>query len=316
MGAATCPCQSGRLFRHCCGPFAESPMLSGELPLGPAKTSLRRHLLEMARVSEDMQELWFTCLDHLSESIRSHLERNPTQQALMDHFLWDWFKKYSDARPIVRVARYFDATDLRLANHLDGWGLAPWEPWVVKSYRNGLWRLEHLTSRREIEATATFEHHRWEIGDALLTRILHHAGHDFTGLHVARFPGQSGVRSMQKRWKALGERFRLTSHTRLRPDIHNEFWLALHEDLLEFILENDPKTATLDPELSLNSITVPLEDTVMVKPLPELAGQTPKQAAQNEFGRHRLRKWLETQDALGYDTRQVRHRLGIVEASR
>ncbi|MEK7394933.1 MAG: hypothetical protein AAB214_20425, partial [Fibrobacterota bacterium] len=85
-------------------------MRSGEHSAAEAKASMRRHILEMVRVAAGMQELWFACIDNLDDSTREAVDRLEAQQIFLDHFLWDWFKKYSEARPIVRVARFFEPT--------------------------------------------------------------------------------------------------------------------------------------------------------------------------------------------------------------
>ena len=279
-GTVLCPCLSGLPFAHCCAPYAESPMQSGDLSLSAARASLRRHLLEMVRVATGMQELWFACLDNLNGALREAAETKTGRPLFLDHFLWDWFKKYSEARPIVRVARYFEPTDLRLANHLDAWSLAPWEPWAVMGHAGGLWQLRQLGSGREVEILRAFDHHTWKTGDGLLCRILHHAGHDFSGLHVVRFPGPSGVQRLESRWAQLARKHGLAPTTRLRPDIHNEIWLPLHQDLIEGILmpsENSP----------------PKDDGFLDQAQPALGGASPREAAGHEFGRHKLAAWAK-----------------------
>ena len=306
-GAVHCPCLSGLPFPECCGTFAETPMRSGELSVLEARASLRRHLLEMVRVSAGMQELWFACIENLGDRLHLAVDKLDSQQCFLDHFLWDWFKKYSDARPIVRVARFFEPTDLRLANHLDGWGLSPWEPWVVLEHRQGLWRLAQLSSHREISVHKAFDHHHWAIGDAILTRILHHAGHDFTGMHVSRFQGAAGVHELETRWKALAVKQGFAPQSRLRPDIHNEIWLPLHEELLAFMLRVKPIATRPEPTPASKG----LDESILDQPLHELVGQTPREASKNELGRHRLVKWLGTQTQQGIDTTKFRKKLGL-----
>lgn len=309
-GAQLCPCLSGRTFSDCCGRFAESPMRSGETSSQEAHASLRRHLLEMVRVSAGMQELWFSCIDNLSDPLRAAFDDPSNQQAFLDHFLWDWFKKYSEARPIVRVARFFEPTDLRLANHLDSWSLAPMEPWIVQGLGNGKWHLMQLGCHREVEALESFAPPDWKVGDALLTRILHHAGHDFVGLHTTRFQGSAGVHRLESHWNALAKKFGFAPQTRLRPDIHNEIWLSLHEELLGFAIGADP--STVEPKAAaLPNGAMPMDEAVLDTPLPELAGQTPLAASKNELGQLRLRKWLDQQTLAGFDTEKVRKRLKV-----
>ena len=313
-GMVLCPCHSGLPFTSCCGPFAETPMRSGEFSAQEARASLRRHLLEMVRVSAGMQELWFACLDNLSDELHLAVDALESQQCLLDHFLWDWFKKYSEARPIIRVARFFEPTDLRLANHLDGWSLAPWEPWIVQGHDRGMWHLMQISSHREVEIHKTFEHHQWEVGDAILSRVLHHAGHDFSGLHVSRFPGSAGVHELEVRWKSLAQKHGFPPQARLRPDIHNDIWLPLHEGLLAFILKVDQRpilTVSSSQQPPPAPAAAPFDESLLDKPLSELAGQTPKEASRNELGRHRLRKWLDGLTVQGMDTVRIRKKLGL-----
>jgi hypothetical protein len=259
-------------------------MRSGELPVAEAKASLRRHVLEMVRAAEGMQELWFACLDNLDDTLRAEMDAESSRQGFLDHFLWDWFKKYSEARPIARAARFFEPTDLRLANHLDSWGLVSWEPWEVVGRQREAWKLRQLGSHREIEVHRAFDHHVWKVGDAILTRILHHGGHDFSGLSVSRFTGAAGVRTLESHWLRLAKKHGFAPSTRLRPDIHNDIWLALHEDLLGCGLTPVPElAATESPFFDL--------------PQSALGGATPRQAAQHEFGRHKLNAWAKNLEA-------------------
>jgi hypothetical protein len=288
-------------------------MRSGEHSASEATASMRRHILEMVRVAAGMQELWFACIDNLDDSTREAVDRMEAQQIFLDHFLWDWFKKYSDARPIVRVARFFEPTDLRLANHLDGWSLAPWEPWIVQGFDRDRWHLMQIASHREVEVLKAFKHHHWEIGDGLVTRVLHHAGHDFTGMHIQRYPGSAGVHELESRWKSLATKHGFPPQARLRPDIHNEIWLNIHEGLLAAALKTETK-----PVLTLSVASPPeppvreaLDESLLTKALPELGGQTPIAASKNEMGRHRLRKWLDAQADKGLDTAKLRKKLGL-----
>lgn len=242
-----------------------------------------------------MQELWFACLENLNEGIRAEIEADETRQCLLDHFLWDWFKKYSEARPIVRVARFYEPTDLRLANHLEDWSLSPWEPWEVIAQANEVWHLRQLGSHREVDVRRAFGHHHWDVGDALLTRVIHHAGHDFTGLHVSRFEGPAGMAELDRHWIRLAKKHGFPPSSRLRPDIHNEIWLPLHEDLLALVMEIDPDSIVPSDTPSLPQD--PLWDaSILDLPHTSLAGQTPREAAQNELGRRRLVKWVEGLD--------------------
>lgn len=283
-------------------------MRSGNLSPSAAKASLRRHALEMVRAAEGMQELWFACLDNLDDDLRAALEAESTRQFFLDHFLWDWFKKYSEARPIIRAARHFEPTDLRLANHLDGWGLMPWEPWEVIGRHQGSWTLRQLGSRREIEIHRAFDHHEWEIGDGLLTRILHHGGHDFSGLSVSRFVGDIGVRTLENHWNRLAKKHGFAPSTRLRPDIHNEIWLALHEDLLALVL---PTLSPAASSLRTTPTTASWDTSILDRVQPDLAGQSPREAAQNELGRRRLHKWLDGLALGPTETARIRTELGL-----
>jgi hypothetical protein len=312
--SVACPCLSGRTYQECCAPYAESPMRSGDHSLSEAKASMRRHILEMVRVSAGMQELWFACLDNLDDPTREAIDALESQQVFLDHFLWDWFKKYSEARPIIRVARFFEPTDLRLANHLDGWSLAAWEPWIVQGFDRDRWHLMQMSSHREVEAIKAYDHHKWSIGDGIVTRILHHAGHDFTGLHTECYPGSSGIHELETRWKALATKHGIPPQSRLRPDIHNEIWLSLHEGLLAAALKTETKpvlSLSPPPTQKLEAASKPFDESILSKPLPELGGQTPVAASKNEFGRHRLRKWLDTLAGTGLDVAKLRKKLGF-----
>jgi hypothetical protein len=282
-------------------------MRSGDLSPPEAKASLRRHLLEMVRVADGMQELWFACLDNLSDALRAETESESHRQRFLDHFLWDWFKKYSEARPIVRAARHFEPTDLRLANHLDGWGLAPWEPWEVTGRHQSAWQLRQLASHREIRLHRAFDHHQWEVGDALLMRVLQHGGHDFSGLSVWRLEGATGVRTLVSHWKSLAKKHGFAPTTRLRPDIHNEIWLPLHEDLLAIGL---PTSCATPPTLPKQPSTT-WDETILDRAQPELAGQSPREAARNELGRRRLLKWLDGQMVDHAEAEWIRSELGL-----
>jgi len=282
-------------------------MRSGEVPASEAKASLRRHILELVRAAEGMQELWFACIDNLNDTLRLEMDAESPSQFFLDHFLWDWFKKYSEARPIARAARFFEPTDLRLANHLDGWGLVSWEPWEVVGRHQGRWNLRQLGSQREIEIQRAFVHHDWDVGDGILTRILHHAGHDFSGLSVARFAGATGVRTLENHWNRLAKKHGFSPATRLRPDIHNDIWLPLHEELLSLVLPTRPEVDAPPETIPLS----PWDASILDRVQPELAGQSPREAAQNELGRHRLRKWLDGRARGEFETAMIRKELDL-----
>lgn len=184
------------------------------------------------------------------------------------------------------------------------------EPWIVQGLGNGKWHLMQLGCHREVEALESFAPPDWKVGDALLTRILHHAGHDFVGLHTTRFQGSAGVHRLESHWNALAKKFGFAPQTRLRPDIHNEIWLSLHEELLGFAIGADP--STVEPKAAaLPHAAMPMDEAILDTPLPELAGQTPLAASKNELGQLRLRKWLDQQTLAGFDTAKVRMRLKV-----
>ena len=167
-----------------------------------------------------------------------------------------------------------------------------------------------LGCHREVEAMESYSPQAWKVGDALLTRILHHAGHDFIGMHATRFKGSAGVHRLESHWNSLAKKFAFAPQTRLRPDIHNEIWLSLHEELLGFALGVEP--SPIEPKVSPSILeSKPLDESLLDTPLPELAGQTPLAASKNELGRMRLRKWLDQQTLAGFDTEKVRKRLKV-----
>jgi len=277
-----CPCLSGMEFDDCCRPFEGAPLPSGEVPVDVARASLRALLLLALRQGQTMQELWFAFLDELPDPLRDSIEAAADRQILADHFLWDWFHLYSESRPLCRAARAVEATDLRGGTKLDEWALAPWEPWEVVSGSDEAWTLHRIGADRRITVHKGFEQHRFQVGDAILSRVLTHLGHRFLGLSVSVFPGAKGRRELQIGYDRILRESGLTPQMHLRPDIHNEAWLPLHSRLFALALRLKPD---VPPQLASAA-------GILDKPVPELGGATPRQSAQHEFGRHRLRLWL------------------------
>jgi hypothetical protein len=303
---SACPCQSGLEFSACCAPFEAAPSLSGDAPLPKARASLRHQILSLARAASDFTELWFACLDEFSDPEREALDREPSlKQVFLEHFLWDWFRKYSEARPIARIARAFEATDLRLASRLEAWSLDPWEPWEVLEARGDRWTLRRLGSQDERTIHRAFPHHVARKGDGLLCRILPHLGHDFAGLSVVRFPGRRGAQRLERSWLELCHRHGVGVATKLRPDIHNESWHPLHLGLLRLHPALDGLQVAASPVLSADL------DQELSTVLDELGNQSPRQAILHVMGRHRLNRWLDRRAQAGEDVAPLRQALGL-----
>jgi len=280
----SCPCLSGLDLADCCGPFEGAAHPSGEVSVEVARASLRSLLLLALREGQSMQEMWFAFLDEQPDRLLESAEAASDRQILADHFLWDWFHRYSESRPLCRAARAVESTDLRGGSKLDEWALASWEPWEVVSGSEDTWTLHRIGADRRIAVHGSFDHHRFQIGDAILSRVLSHLGHRFLGLSVSVFPGSKGRRELQTGYDRILREFGLASHVHLRPDIHNEAWLPLHDRLFALALHLKPGVPS--PGLSASVIL----DT----PRQELGGSTPRQSALHEFGRHRLRQWLKS----------------------
>lgn len=279
-----CPCLSGKDLPGCCGPFEDAPHPSGSASSSAAHASLRSLLLSAATRSRDMVEMWFAFLDELPEAARVALGEEGDRQVLLDHFLWDWFHRYSESRPLCQVARALDATDLRGASRLDEWSLSAWEPWRVVSGKGGTWTLDRLGGERRIEVRKSFPGHAVRAGDGILARILPHLGHSFLGLSVSVFPGATGCARLQAGYENALKSFGLSTQVHLRPDIHNEIWHSLHTRLLEL---------SFDEVVAPGRAIAVLDDSILDRPQDALGGDTPRQSARHEFGRHRLRQWLK-----------------------
>lgn len=301
-----CPCESGLEYSACCAPFEAAPSLSGDVPLPKARASLRHQLLLLARASSDYSELWFACLDDFSESEREALDRKQSlKQVFLEHFVWDWFRKYSEARPIARIARTFEATDLRLASRLEAWSLDPWEPWEVLDAKGDRWTLRRMGTQDERTIHRAFAHHTARKGDGLLCRVLPHLGHEFAGLSVTRFPGRRGAQRLERSWTELCQRHGVGIATKLRPDIHNEAWHPLHQGLLRLHPDLDGLQTAGVPVL-----TADLEQELSTV-FDELGRQSPRQAVLHEMGRHRLNRWLDRRAQAGEDVAPLRQALGL-----
>jgi hypothetical protein len=244
-----------------------------------ARASLRSLLLLALREGQSMQEMWFAFLDELPDGLRESMGSATDRQILADHFLWDWFHLYSESRPLCRAARAVEISDLRGGTRLDEWALAPLEPWEVVSGSEDAWTLHRIGADRRISVHRSFDHHRFQAGDAILSRVLPHLGHRFLGLSVSVFPGAKGRRELQIGYDRILRDFGLGSQMHLRPDIHNEVWLPLHTRLFALALR-------MKPDVPASSAGI------LDTPRPELGGSTPRQCALHEFGRHKLRQWL------------------------
>jgi hypothetical protein len=294
----SCPCFSGRGFDACCGPYRGAAHPAGPAAAPLALASLRSILLAALREGQGMMEMWFAFLDELPQGLRERLEEKADRQILADHFLWDWFHRYSESRPLCRAARAVEATDIRGASRLDEWALAPWEPWEVLSGSRDAWTLHRIGGDRKATVLKAFAHHRFQVGDAILSRLLPHLGHNFLGLSVSVFRGEKGRRELHDGYDRIVRKFGLTSHVHLRPDIHNEAWRPLHAELLALALH-------------VKAVPRPAAETssgLLDTPRPDLGGATPRQSATHEFGRHRLRLWLRNLD--GADRKAVEDLLG------
>jgi len=283
---------------------------------------LRHQLLVLAKAAPDMPELWFSCLDEFTDPEREALDRSQAlQQPFLDHFLWDWFRKYSEARPIARLARSLEGSDLRMARRLDDWGLAPWEPWEVLGALGGTWELGRIGSDRTVHVRPAFAHHVARKGDGLVCRILPHLGHDFTGLSVLRFPGVRGLRRLREAWSSIVRDLGISASVKLRPDVHNELWHPVHQALVRLHPDLHDLDA-LEPvgDFSESLLPSPPPEPVATSPetealldtlLDELGHQTPRQASGHEMGRHRLRRWLDRRASQGLEIASLRSALGI-----
>jgi SEC-C motif len=318
-GADTvCPCQSGRDYATCCGPFAQAKAISGEVTASAALASLRRHLLELVEHVPDLEEVWFAFADELAPRLLGPLLSRAEwelEQGRMDLFLWDFFQKISLARPILRIARDLETRDLRLASRLDDWSLRPWEAFEVVRHQESqdAWDLLNLATGKEFHVHVTFAHHEFKVGDGLVTRVLKHGGHSFTGLSMLRFPGAAGRTYLSKGWKELHAQKGLPIATQLRPDIHNEMWFAFHSAVLELwadmAIAGKPltKAARKKTSASVPVSTAPDLD----KPLVELGNQSAHEAAKHAMGQHRLKLWLTDLEARGVDVKALRKTLGL-----
>ena len=294
----SCPCMSGLELDSCCGPFRGAAQPVGHVAAPAALASLRALLFAAARESQSMMEMWFAFLDELSPPLRETVDKLSDRRILADHFLWDWFHRYSESRPLCRAARALEATDIRGASRLDEWALAPWEPWEVVSGSGDAWTLRRLGTDRKVVALKAFPQHQFQAGDAILSRILSHLGHSFLGMSVSVFRGEKGRRELQVGYDRIVRRFGLTPHVHLRPDIHNEAWLPLHTELLSLALRVKASPVVLAAEPS----------GILDTPRPDLGGSTPRQSAAHEFGRHKLRQWLK--ELSGSDKEAVEDLLG------
>jgi len=278
----SCPCMSGLELEACCGPYQGSAQPVGQVAAPAALASLRALLLAASREGQTMMEMWFAFLDELPEALRESVDDLADRQILADHFLWDWFHRYSESRPLCRAARALELTDIRGASRLDEWALAPWEPWEVVSGSGETWTLHRLGTDRKVVVLKAFPQHRFKAGDAILSRILTHLGHGFLGMSVSVFRGEKGRRELQVGYDRIVHQFGLTPQVHLRPDIHNEAWLPLHTELLALAMH--VKRTSLFPAAEPSGI--------LDIPQPDLGGSTPRQSAGHEFGRHKLRLWL------------------------
>lgn len=281
----SCLCMSGRPFDECCGPYEGFAQPVGQVTAPAALSSMRALLLAALREGQSMMEMWFAFLDELPEALRDAMETSVDRQILADHFLWDWFHRYSDSRPLCRAARMLEATDLRGASRLDEWALAPWEPWEVVSGSGDTWTLHRLAAERKVVVLDAFPNHRFKAGDAILSRILPHLGRNFLGLSVSVFRGEKGRRELLAGYERVLREFGLTAHIHLRPDIHNEAWLPLHAELLALALRMEA--------VHLAPAVLAQEPGILDEPQPDLGGATARQCATHEFGRHKLRQWLK-----------------------
>jgi hypothetical protein len=312
-----CPCLSGRTLDECCGPFEKAPAISGSVPVRDARASLRRNLLNLVRHVQSYMEVWFSFADSIPPEFHAPLPDRPAwelEQTRLELYLWDYFQQISQARPILRIARDVEPTDLRFANRLDDWSLRPWEPFEAlrRHPENDSWDLRNLASGKPVHAHLAYAHHALAKGDVFAARILAHGGHSFTGLSLLHFPRKDGPTGLVELWKKICKRHGVTPLTQLRPDVHNEIWFDFHLSVMEHwaALPDDALSARNLLEAELES-KPPQSLPDLDKPVSELGHQSPRQAATHALGRHRLKLWIESMEARGLDAALLRKSLKI-----
>lgn len=276
---ALCPCHSGRDLADCCGPFRVPPGPASPTTPEGILQSFRTHLIALIEDSAALQEVWFAFLDENVEEGSPE----PQQQLMLDHFLWDWFKKYSEARPLMRIVRAWETEDLRMANRLDQWSLSAWEPWRIDSVRPDGYDLSRLGTDKICHVRRALPNHGFSKGDGILARILPHHRESFLGLGVSHYPGAAGCRRLAETYGEILGRHGLTLASHMRPDVHNEAWFPVHRELFRTTLQA-PK-----PRAKRQSTKV--DQAFLDAPVPDLGGQTPREAARHAFGQHRLKRW-------------------------
>lgn len=274
-----CPCLSGRTLGRCCGPYEHIPDPDPSPEPAAIHRSFRNHLMALIRDSSALTELWFAFLDHWNG------EADPSQTALdsvlLDHFLWDWFQRYPEARPLCRIVQAMESVDLRMSSHISIWADSPLEPWAVERIEKPFVQLRRLHGNRTIEVLPSFPLGRLRIGEAILARTLPHRGVRVLGLGGMRLPPTGGTDRLKHLYASVLEAHGLAPTVTLRPDVHSSVWYAIHDDLIRALRGLDRPGAA--PDVSTNFD--------LDQPREELAGQSPRQAASHELGRLRLRKW-------------------------
>ncbi|HOX50322.1 MAG TPA: SEC-C metal-binding domain-containing protein [Fibrobacteria bacterium] len=286
--SSLCPCHSGRTLGRCCGPFEHLPDPRPTTDPSAIHRSFRNHLIALIRDAESLSEIWVSFLEHwIGEGDPDSIE---VDSGLLDHFLWDWFQRYPEARPICRVVQALESVDLPMSSQIGAWTDSPLEPWEVVEAKAPLVGLRRLNGSKEIQALMGFPMARLKKGDALLGRILPHRGLRVLGLGACRLPGPKGVAHLQAMHaRAMAARGLAPSVT-LRPDVHSGIWLPLHDDLVRAARGLPQPVAKLSIETSVRQeMSLDLD-----APRGELGGQSAREAAAHELGRLRLRKWAAT----------------------
>ncbi|MBK9578615.1 MAG: SEC-C domain-containing protein [Fibrobacterota bacterium] len=289
LRSTLCPCHSGKALERCCGPFEHLPDPRPTDDPSAIHRSFRNHLIALIRDSSTLTELWFAFLDHWCG------EDDPFEakvdSGLLDHFLWDWFQRYQEARPLCRITQAMESVDLPMSSHIAAWADNPLEPWEVEHIGKPLIRLRRLNGNKTIEALQSFPIPKLKVGDGILGRILPHRGFRVLGLGVHRLAGSTGVARLQSLHAAALASHGLSPTVTLRPDVHNTAWLPVHDAWIRAARGiKAPAPALPAPELPAPAKT----EIDLDRSREELAGQSAREAATHEMGRLRLRKWAAT----------------------
>ncbi len=238
----SCVCGNSLPYLECCGVYCEKPI--EPIPIRNTSVSketayqlyrYRLHELFIALLS--LREFYQSYWESLAEEdfpVETLMDDPDFGRAIIESFFWDYFTKYSESRPILRIARHVEGDDLKAANDYITWSMSPLWAYridqitpagvLVRNLGNDKMHLLHPQSVPP----------NLEAGMGLITRIVPFQGYEFCASSALVFPKEEGLSFLRSEFKLACQELGVKPGVALRPDVHTREW-SHHSSLLRRI---------------------------------------------------------------------------------